>query len=290
MATYSFTKNQYPNYVESYHNRIVYIKHVPTGAYLPGVNYISGLHKNIFSVALHILKYQPVQSVLDSEQGDFVFWFRHIPNPNEESYSMAPAYKAKIHHKVNEIKEFDFKSYLNQLAMLYSLPTKIETINFSDRTVRCLREEKIFIIGQIAIRPEDGIKRIKNLSKSSFDEIGRTLHERRLSFGMPEHENLVSAFVKIHAHTIGIDQLTTSDRTKKCLEEQNILNLGSLSQLSLEEVKGIKNFSESSYEEVGKILKDHGLEFADPTHQEMVTAKQNFTTPWDHPWGSSKFD
>jgi DNA-directed RNA polymerase alpha subunit len=300
MTTYSFSKNQHANFAESCHGRIVYAKHIPTGRYILGTNYLNTLHLNIFSVATQTKSNLPyIEHILESSESDFVFWARDIQHPNEKSYSMAPAYKAAITPNVED--------FFNQIKSTYNLMIELKKMELSDRTRRCLTDERMLILGQVAIRPEDDIKQIKNFGPHSFDEIRGILEEKKLSFGMSEHKELVGAFAKIHAHSIGIDQLDVSDRTQKCLEEQNILDIGSLSRLSSEEVKGIKNLSKSSYEEIEKILSDHGLEFADPSHKEMDTAKLNFTTPWGypegakknppdikipsgHPWGSSKFD
>ena len=61
------------------------------------------------------------------------------------------------------------------------LETAIEDMNFSVRTYNCLKRAGINVIGDLVIRSEDDMMKVRNLGKKSLEEVIQILDEMGLS-------------------------------------------------------------------------------------------------------------
>jgi len=60
---------------------------------------------------------------------------------------------------------------------------KIEELNLKNRSINCLKAEKIFTVGELIQKTEEDLYRTPNLGKKSLTEIKEELAIRGLSLG-----------------------------------------------------------------------------------------------------------
>ena len=79
-----------------------------------------------------------------------------------------------------------FKSVEDKGEKDSKLSVVIEDLDFSVRTYNCLKRAAINTIGDLVVRTEDDMIKVRNLGKKSLDEVVAKLAEMELSLASKE--------------------------------------------------------------------------------------------------------
>jgi len=294
-----FKNNKHVNYLIDNEKEtfLMFIKHISTGKYLPGLRLLYGAQTFAdFENEIKTDKFSPyfmnikncIESIKEINLHHFVFWFAILhgdtqhdcnnsirykisdfkePSLHEMKFlHRAPPYHKNIHKTIvpatraEIFSETQLLNIFTLLLQLYCFVIPIDDYKLSDRTVKCLKENNINTLGQLALKKESEVKAIKNLSQSSFNELDALLAENKLSFGFSFYDELFYIIIQSFLKT-PIDDYKLSDRTVNCLKENNINTLGQLAIKEESEVKEIKNLSQSSFNELEALLAENKLSF-----------------------------
>ncbi len=149
--------------------------------------------------------------------------------------------------------------------------TPVTDFELSVRARNCLKKMEIRTLGDLLKVSENELLSYKNFGETSLVEIKHMLTARGLRMGQGAEGGHVSRvhqdrYEELLNHAPEqilkqpVSALNLTVRARKALQALNIQTLGELAIRTEAELMGIKNFGMTSLVEIGKKLKEHGLE------------------------------
>jgi len=148
------------------------------------------------------------------------------------------------------------------------LDTPVSDFELSVRSRNCLKQMNIHTLGDLLKITEAELLAYKNFGETSLNEIKAMLRQKRLRLGQlleePQGELLS---LNRPSSTDGdpdivsrsVTELELSARSRKCLQRLGITSLGELAARSEQELLSIKNFGQTSLNEIKRRLNELGL-------------------------------
>jgi len=153
------------------------------------------------------------------------------------------------------------------------LDTPITDFELSVRSRNCLKQMNIFTIGDLLRVSETQLMIYKNFGETSLTEIKAMLAQKGLRLGQtmeqdapsvdaaaPEPESAGDSGVSVRP----VADLELSVRSRKCLQRLGVSTIGELVVKSEAELLAIKNFGQTSLNEIKRRLADLGLTLRQP--------------------------
>ncbi|MFQ5491598.1 MAG: DNA-directed RNA polymerase subunit alpha C-terminal domain-containing protein [Phycisphaerae bacterium] len=147
------------------------------------------------------------------------------------------------------------------------LDTPIGDFELSVRSRNCLKQMNINTLGDLLRITEPQLMAYKNFGETSLNEIKALLTQKGLHLGqlLEEQENLnlgpqpVPSLGDSGLYGRSVAELELSVRARKCLQRLGIISLGELCARSEAELLAIKNFGQTSLNEIKGRLMEMGL-------------------------------
>lgn len=150
------------------------------------------------------------------------------------------------------------------------LDTPVTDFELSVRARNCLRKMQIRTLGDLLKISEAELLSYKNFGETSLVEIKYMLSSKGLKLGQGVEGGLGRHRKEVYAELAGkaseavlnkpISVLELSVRARKALSMLGIHTLGDLATRTEAELMGVKNFGQTSLDEIKEKLTDHGLE------------------------------
>ncbi len=150
------------------------------------------------------------------------------------------------------------------------LDTPVTDFELSVRARNCLRKMQIRTLGDLLKISEAELLSYKNFGETSLVEIKHMLSSKGLKLGQGVEGGLGRHRKEVYAELAGkaseavlnkpISVLELSVRARKALSMLGIHTLGDLATRTEAELMGVKNFGQTSLDEIKEKLTDHGLE------------------------------
>jgi len=150
------------------------------------------------------------------------------------------------------------------------LDTPVTDFELSVRARNCLRKMQIRTLGDLLKITEAELLSYKNFGETSLVEIKQMLSTKGLKLGQGVEGGLSRQRKEVYAELAGkasevvlnkpISVLDLSVRARKALNMLNIQSIGDLATRTEAELMGVKNFGQTSLEEIKEKLGDHNLE------------------------------
>jgi DNA-directed RNA polymerase subunit alpha len=165
---------------------------------------------------------------------------------------------------------YDAESDRNRLRENAVLDTPVTDFELSVRARNCLKKMQIRTLGDLLKITEAELLSYKNFGETSLVEIKNMLSSKGLRLGQGlEGGNYSRARREVLDQLKGsipeavlnkpISVLELSVRARKALQLLNISSLGELAARTEAELMGVKNFGQTSLEEIKQKLESHGL-------------------------------
>ncbi|PCJ57791.1 MAG: hypothetical protein COA79_15010 [Planctomycetota bacterium] len=153
------------------------------------------------------------------------------------------------------------------------LSVPVSDFELSVRSRNCLSKMNILTLGDLVNRTEEDLLSYKNFGETSLKEIKEMLLQRQLSLKSSKEDGrdvfapmlpsqdpaaLASPATAIIGG-ISIDSIQISLRSKKCLERLGIRDLEEITRFSKEDLMAIRNFGQTSLDEIAILLEQHNL-------------------------------
>ncbi|MFC1706467.1 DNA-directed RNA polymerase subunit alpha C-terminal domain-containing protein [Planctomycetota bacterium] len=147
----------------------------------------------------------------------------------------------------------------------------VTDFELSVRARNCLNKMNIRNLGDLVTKTEEELLAYKNFGETSLHEIKQMLAQKGLRLGMFRDGEEVPVAEKDGADpargTAGdeeilkkaVSELELSVRARNCMERLNIRTIGELIERSEAELLAVKNFGQTSLNEVKQRLAEHGL-------------------------------
>ena len=148
------------------------------------------------------------------------------------------------------------------------LDTPVSDFELSVRSRNCLKQMNIHTLGDLLKITEPELLAYKNFGETSLNEIKLMLKQKRLRLGqlLEEPQGELLKLPKPAASTgdpdtlsRSVTELELSARSRKCLQRLGITTLGELASRSEQELLSIKNFGQTSLNEIKRRLSELGL-------------------------------
>lgn len=159
----------------------------------------------------------------------------------------------------------DIERFREKRSALYDIP--ITDFELSVRARNCLQSMGINTIGDLLRVTEEQLLAYKNFGETSLDEIKRLLTSKNLRLGQALEEERKARQQEILKQVQGdpavlvkpVSELQLSVRARKALQRLNIQTIGELAARSESELLGVKNFGQTSLNEIRQRLGEYGL-------------------------------
>ncbi len=174
---------------------------------------------------------------------------------------------------LNMYYDEDLERTEDRRAQILRIP--ISDFELSVRSRNCLAKMQIETLGDLIKRTEAELLSYKNFGETSLQEIKDILAQKGLRLGMGRDEQTAS--VQAAARTLlgidlergdvlskGIDDLELSVRSRNAMQMLGVDTLGDLTRLSEKDLMQVKNFGQTSMNEVKEKLAEFGLSLAEP--------------------------
>ncbi|UCG15223.1 MAG: tetratricopeptide repeat protein [Phycisphaerales bacterium] len=148
------------------------------------------------------------------------------------------------------------------------LDTPVSDFELSVRSRNCLKQMNIHTLGDLLKITEPELLAYKNFGETSLNEIKLMLKQKRLRLGqlLEEPQGELLKLPKPAASTgdpdtlsRSVTELELSARSRKCLQRLGITTLGELASRSEQELLSIKNFGQTSLNEIKRRMSELGL-------------------------------
>ena len=152
------------------------------------------------------------------------------------------------------------------------LDTPVTDFELSARARNCLQKMNVRTLGDLVRTSEADLMAYKNFGETTLEEIRGMLSQKGLHVGQGLQGQQQAARQEVHDQvrdTAGeetadnlnrpVDELELSVRAHKALDLLSISTIGDLVSRTEDELLGIKNFGETSLEEIKERLAEHGL-------------------------------
>lgn len=159
----------------------------------------------------------------------------------------------------------DIERFREKRSALYDIP--VTDFELSVRARNCLQSMGINTIGDLLRVTEEQLLAYKNFGETSLDEIKRLLSGKNLRLGQALEEERKARQQEILKQVQGdpavlvkaVGELQLSVRARKALQRLNIQTIGELAARSESELLGVKNFGQTSLNEIRQRLGEYGL-------------------------------
>jgi DNA-directed RNA polymerase subunit alpha len=191
--------------------------------------------------------------------------------PNHER---ARRFLADARASLNMYYDEDLERTEDRRAQILRIP--ISDFELSVRSRNCLAKMQIETLGDLIKKTEQELLSYKNFGETSLQEIKDILAQKGLRLGMGREEQTSS--VQAAARTLlgiepeqgdamqkRIEDLELSVRSRNAMRNLGVETLGDLSKLSEKDLMVVKNFGQTSMNEVKEKLAEYGLSLADPS-------------------------
>jgi DNA-directed RNA polymerase subunit alpha len=148
------------------------------------------------------------------------------------------------------------------------LDTPVSDFELSVRSRNCLKQMNINTLGDLLRITEAELLAYKNFGETSLNEIKAMLRQKGLRLGQlleePQGELLAIRKPPVSQGdpdivSRSVTELELSARSRKCLQRLGISTLGELSSRSEQELLSIKNFGQTSLNEIKRRLTELGM-------------------------------
>jgi DNA-directed RNA polymerase subunit alpha len=149
------------------------------------------------------------------------------------------------------------------------LDTPVTEFELSVRARNCLKKMQIRTLGDLLKITEAELLSYKNFGETSLNEIKHMLSSKGLRLGQGLDGQFTNYRKEIYEELRGkapdavlnkpISVLDLSVRARKALQILNIQTIGELAMRTEAELMGVKNFGQTSLEEIGEKLGEYGL-------------------------------
>jgi DNA-directed RNA polymerase subunit alpha len=150
------------------------------------------------------------------------------------------------------------------------LDTPVTDFELSVRARNCLRKMQIRTLGDLLKITEAELLSYKNFGETSLVEIKAMLSSKGLKLGQGVEGGLSRQRKEVYAELKGkapesvlnkpISVLDLTVRSRKALNMLNIQTIGDLATRTEAELMGVKNFGQTSLDEIKQKLSEHGLD------------------------------
>lgn len=154
------------------------------------------------------------------------------------------------------------------------LDTPVSDFELSVRSRNCLKQMNIFTLGDLLKITEPELLAYKNFGETSLNEIKAMLRQKGLRLGQlleepPEQLNLDLRKPAVPGGdpellSRSVTELELSARSRKCLQRLGVTTLGDLASRTEQELLAIKNFGQTSLNEIKRRLTEAGLSLRTP--------------------------
>lgn len=159
----------------------------------------------------------------------------------------------------------DVERFREKRSALYDIP--ITDFELSVRARNCLQSMGLNTIGDLLRVSEEQLLAYKNFGETSLDEIKNLLTSKNLRLGQAIEEERKVRQQEILKQVQGdpavlvkpVSELQLSVRARKALQRLNIQTIGELASRSETELLGVKNFGQTSLNEIRQRLGEYGL-------------------------------
>ncbi len=153
------------------------------------------------------------------------------------------------------------------------LDIPVTDFELSVRSRNCLKQMNINSLGDLLRITEAQLMGYKNFGETSLSEIKAMLTQKGLRLGQMIEEQAAEEGAAAAAPTMGetgvygwqVSELELSVRSRKCLQRLGISKLGELAARSEPELLSIKNFGQTSLNEIKRRLAELGLSLRQPS-------------------------
>ncbi len=159
----------------------------------------------------------------------------------------------------------DIERFQEKRSALFDVP--IADFELSVRARNCLQSMGINTLGDLLRVTEEQLLAYKNFGETSLDEIKNLLDSKNLRLGQALEEERKVRQQEILKQVQGdpavlvkpVGELELSVRARKALQRLNIQTIGELAARSESELLGVKNFGQTSLNEIRQRLGEYGL-------------------------------
>jgi len=172
---------------------------------------------------------------------------------------------------LNMYYDEDLERTEDRRAQILRIP--ISDFELSVRSRNCLAKMQIETLGDLIKKTEPELLSYKNFGETSLQEIKDILAQKGLRLGMGREEQTASVQAaartllgiepeKGDVHSKDIEELELSVRSRNAMKLLGIATLGDLAKLSEKDLMQVKNFGQTSMNEVKEKLAEFGLSLA----------------------------
>ncbi|MHC4862134.1 MAG: DNA-directed RNA polymerase subunit alpha C-terminal domain-containing protein, partial [Planctomycetota bacterium] len=190
------------------------------------------------------------------------------------NHSRARKFLADARASLNMYYDEDLERTEDRRAQILRIP--ISDFELSVRSRNCLAKMQIETLGDLIKKTEQELLSYKNFGETSLQEIKDILAQKGLRLGMGREEQTSS--VQAAARTLlgiepeqgdvmlkRIEDLELSVRSRNAMRVLGVESLGDLTRLSEKDLMVVKNFGQTSMNEVKEKLAEYGLSLAEST-------------------------
>ena len=189
----------------------------------------------------------------------------------DPAHSRARLFLKDAEASLNMYYDEDEEKKEDRLNQILRIP--VTDFELSVRSRNCLEKMSLRTLGDLIKMTEPELLAFKNFGETSLAEIKEILASKGLRLGMArelDSDSLDKTRARMAPSAGGgegdgdaasrpISELNLSVRSRRAMALLNIQTIGDLSQLSEDELKGVKNFGQTSLNEVKRKLEEHGL-------------------------------
>ena len=199
----------------------------------------------------------------------------------EPNNQRARLYLKDAYASLDMVFDEDRERELERRQRLMNVP--LDDFEFSVRVRNCLQRMNINTVGDLVHMTEEELLHSKNFGETSLQEIKEVLAARGLRLGEGREEAVaeeapsappeapptaVAGEVDEAVLEKPVADLELSERTRMCLEREEIKTIGELASRTAEELLAIRNFGRTSLAEVTEKLAGLGLRLRQPEPEE----------------------
>ncbi len=190
------------------------------------------------------------------------------------NHARARLFRKDIESSMNmQYDEFQERSRVKRDAIM---DTPVADFELSVRSRNCLKKMNINSLGDLLRITEAELLAYKNFGETSLSEIKAMLKHKGLRLGQLKEEAAVAQALSVPALTPVVaeappsvlsrhlSEIELSGRSRKCLQRLNLLTVADLIQKTEAELLAVKNFGQTSLNEIKHKLAEYGLSLRKP--------------------------
>ncbi len=185
-------------------------------------------------------------------------------NPN---HARARMFLKDVEAGMNMVIDEDQERVRERRSAVLDIP--VTDFELSVRSRNCLRKMNIACLGDLLKITEADLLAYKNFGETSLNEIKAMLAQKGLRLGQSVEEQRqirraeapqLPSNVSPDVLNKPVSDLDLSVRSRKCLQRLNITTLGELAMRTEAELLGMRNFGQTSLNEIKERLAEHGIQ------------------------------